>query len=266
MGMTTGNVGTLTPRQVTIIAGIALVIAGLIAWIMFRPAAPSDTAQPNPTGTATAAPAPAQPTTSVPAAGDRLGLVTHVPVTSDPAEFGAAFALASCSWDSTAHTREDMAENLKRFIDPDGSGRRQAGDHRTQMRANLTLSGLEACGVPAAAGWRGLRSSQMYTLVEILDVRVDDEHADWGFGVLVPENVGGPDDRHYVSVDVRVQERTARADDPTTAGDLQGPDPDSIGYSTATISLLVTCAGPVDADPAEPMCAVNSPGPRAGWN
>lgn len=266
MGMTTGNVGTLTPRQVAIVALLALVLAGLIAWIMFRPA-PTDTSATAPTGTATTpAQDPAASASSAPVAGDRLGLVTHVPVTTDPAEFGAAFALASCSWDSTAHTREDMAENLKRFIDPDGSGRRQAGDHRTQMRANLTLSGLEACGVPAAAGWRGLRSSQMYTLVEILDVRVDDEHADWGFGVLVPENVGGPDDRHYVSVDVRVQERTALADDPTTAGDLQGPDPDSIGYSTATISLLVTCAGPVDADPAEPMCAVNSPGPRTGWN
>lgn len=109
--MTSGNVGSMTTRQVVMIAALALVLGALVAWLVFRPT----NSEPTP-NIASATPTTPSENNNAPSptTGTRLGLVTHVPVTADPAQFATAYALASCSWDATAHTRADMIDNLKR--------------------------------------------------------------------------------------------------------------------------------------------------------
>lgn len=250
-GMLTGDRST---RDILIAVAIALLLGALIAWAIFRP-------QPDSNETATG---PTSPDAAVEAAPEQPGAYVPAPVTADPKEFATALFTAACTFDTTT-PREELEANLRTYVWPDGTDRAQAGplmefgsENRMETRAEQAMRLLPKCGVPEGERWREMRESEFYQVADVVSVVADDEHIQWAADhpALNPENIPGEFDRHIVTVTVETQLRSALADDPVTAATLEGPDPDEAGKTTYTFSIGFYCAGPVNTDPAEPMCAV----------
>lgn len=237
-------------RMVLILAGV-LVFALLAVWLIPRVAGgSSDTAHPAPENSTE--PASTQELSTPPSS----ELVPPL-VTADPGEYAEQVALAACSWNAGTSTEAEVTDNLRTHVDPDGSGRPQSGDlmngpgaeNRMKLRAD-NIEGLFRDCAPDQQ-WSDLGASGQHQVVEVLSVKVDDDHDLWGHEPWLSEDmVGGPYDTHYATVSMTV---TTAFNDATVGTEGVGAAPREV-----TLSMKLNCAGPVDAAPAEPMCAFDA--------